>query len=244
MAPDLKTTALAAMAILASCGLAGCVDTLEQANTPQRPLVNAAGVPVALVSLDGAPDTVTQRFETALGKEASRREIALVQGSETPRYKLKGYLSAYEVEGGTALSWVWDMYDTTEKRARRVDGAQLVKRNAAEPWSTVDDAALQAAASSSMNEVASYLTNTPSASAQAASSAGAPVAQLRTAQLQSAPIAAAPGPTAYEKPPAASNRPQPLPRSLPSVNAFAATFDLPASGAAGTATPAFKLLPQ
>lgn len=243
MAPDLKTTALAAITLLASCGLTGCVDTLEQANTPRRPLVSAAGLSIALVSVDGAPDTVTQRFETALGKEASRREIALVQGSETPRYKLKGYLSAYEVEGGTALSWVWDMYDTTEKRARRVDGAQLVKRNAAEPWSTVDDATLQAAASNSMNEVASYLTNTPSPAAQLASSAGAPASQaVRTAQLQAAPIAAPPRTSIPEKPPSASNRAQP--QSLPSVNAFAATFDLPSASAGSTATPAFKLLPQ
>ena len=193
MAPDLKIFArksagrIGAVLLLA-LGLAGCIDTLEQGNSARRPLVNAPGVPVALVSLDGAPPSVTQRFETELGKQASRRQIMLVQGSETPRYRLKGYLSAYDVEGGTNVSWVWDMYDTTEKRARRVDGAQLIKRNAAEPWSTVDDDVLLAAASSSMNEVASYLSGAPSPAAQ---NSTVQASQTRIAQAQIASVQAA-----------------------------------------------------
>ncbi|MBY0611803.1 MAG: hypothetical protein K2P80_06430 [Beijerinckiaceae bacterium] len=184
-------------------GLTGCVDTLEP--SARKPLVAAPGVPVALVSLEGAPDTVIGRFQTALGSEAARREIALVQGSETPRYKLKGYLSAYDVEGGTALAWVWDMYDTSERRAKRVDGAQLVKRNSPEPWSVVDDAALQVAASSSMNEVASYLTSAPPATPAPA-----------TAQR---PAAVAPAQTASATPPRAA-QPAPVRPARSLVSAF------------------------
>ena len=298
MAPDLKTNAfktrtLAGAAILLSLGLSGCIDTLEQGsgarrpfvNAPgvpvslvsleqgsgaRRPFVNAPGVPVSLVSLDGAPEGVTQRFEAELGREAGRRQIALVQGSnaqssnaqasnaqgsETPRYRLKGYLSAYDVEGGTNISWVWDMYDTTEKRARRVEGAQLVKRNAAEPWSTVDDAVLQAAASNSMNEVASYLTGSPSPIAQAqvskAQVSQAQVSQAQVSQAQLPPIESARAQaerlqaSRVAAPPAASNRPQPgSDKALPSTSAFAATFDLPSGGARTGPAPAFGLLPQ
>lgn len=173
--------------------LTGCVDTLEP--SARKPLVAAPGVPVALVSLEGAPDAVTGRFQTALTTEAARREIALVQGSETPRYKLKGYLSAYDVEGGTALAWVWDMYDTTERRAKRVDGAQLVKRNSPEPWSVVDDAALQVAASSSMNEVASYLSSAPPATpGPAAAQRPAAATPTQTASATPQPRAAQPAP--------------------------------------------------
>ena len=158
--------------VAVSIGMTGCVDTLEPSS--RKPQVNAPGVPVALVSLDGAPEAIVGRFQAALSTEATRREISLVQGSETPRYKLKGYLSAYDVEGGTALAWVWDMYDSAERRAKRVDGAQLVKRNGAEPWSVVDDAVLQVAAASSMNEVASYLANAPLASSSPATAPNAP----------------------------------------------------------------------
>ena len=265
MAPDLKTNAfktrtLAGAAILLSLGLSGCIDTLEQGSSARRPFVNAPGVPVSLVSLDGAPEAVTQRFEAELGKEAGRRQIALVQGSnlqgtDTPRYRLKGYLSAYDVEGGTNISWVWDMYDTTEKRARRVEGAQLVKRNAAEPWSTVDDAVLQAAASNSLNEVASYLTGSPSPIAQAQVSkapiAQAQVSQALVSQAQPPPIESARAQaerlqaSRIAAPPAASNRPQPgSDKALPSTSAFAATFDLPSGGARTGPAPAFGLLPQ
>ena len=260
MAPDLKTNdfktrTLAGAAILLSLGLSGCIDTLEQGSGARRPFVNAPGVPVSLVSLDGAPEAVTQRFEAELGREAGRRQIALVQGSnlqgtDTPRYRLKGYLSAYDVEGGTNIAWVWDMYDTTEKRARRVEGAQLVKRNAAEPWSTVDDAVLQAAASNSMNEVASYLTGSPSPIAQAQVSK-AQVSQAQVSQAQLPPIESARAQaerlqaSRISAPPAASNRPQPgSDKALPSTSAFAATFDLPSGGARTGPAPAFGLLPQ
>jgi len=208
-----------ATALVLASGLAGCMDTLE-ASSGRNALVSAPGVPVALVSVDGLPQPVGARFQSALDAEAKRRQITLVQGSEAPRYKLKGYLSAYEVEGGTALAWVWDMYDTSdEKRARRVDGAQVVKKSSAEPWSSIDDAALQSAAASSMNEVASYLANPQALPVR-------PAAAQQVAAVSVPSLAAAAPVEAH--PPRASNRPQPDP--LPSVSAFAATFDLPGPG--------------
>lgn len=219
-----------AAGLMLALGLSGCMDTLE-ANNGRRPVVSAPSVPVALVSVDGVPQPVSDRFEAALNTEAKRRQIVLVHGSESPRYKLKGYLSAYEVEGGTALTWVWDMYDSTdEKRTRRVDGSQLVKTASAEPWSSVNDAALQAAAASSMNEVASYLANPD-----------APAVVPQQVAVASTTRLAAVSPAQDAHPPRASNRPQPEP--LPSVNAFAATFDLQPSGRSG-ASPVLGLKSQ
>ena len=192
--------------LAAALGLTGCIDTLEGS---QRRQVNAPGVPVALVSVEGAPDAVVTRFQSALAGEAQRREIGLVQGSEAPRYKMKGYLSAYETEGGTALAWVWDMYDTTEKRAKRLDGAQIVKREGAEPWAVVDDAALQRAAANGMNEVAAYLTGSTTAAAVVSSSqAGA----ARPAPARNQPVLAGARPGADR--PLRRHRLRPCPGSV------------------------------
>ncbi len=180
---------IAALALAAS-SLCACVDTSLDMNTRQQPQVKAPPIPVALVSVEGAPEPFTNRFQTALATEAKLREIVLVQGTEEPRFKLRGYLSAYEVQGGTAVTWVWDVYDTNARRAQRINGSQVVKRTDAEPWNVVDDTLLRFAASSSMNEVAAYLGSAPpAASIKTAPKAPAPPAPGRPAAPGAAAVA-------------------------------------------------------
>jgi hypothetical protein len=148
-------------------GLTACMETASDLNTirqrsdaKQQPLqvqIQAPQVPVTLISLEGAPDTIIAQFNMALLSEAKLRNILLTSDKTQARFKLKGYISAYSAQGGTSMNWVWDMYDSQSQRAQRIDGAQIVKRIEADPWAAIDDVTLKLAASIAMNDVANYL---------------------------------------------------------------------------------------
>ena len=138
--------------------LAACNDASSDLGTATAaPKVSAPGVPIAVESLTGGSDTVRSRFAGALSDEATQRQIQLVGSSATPRYRIRGYLDAHvTAEGKNALTYVWDVYDTGRKRAQRVEGTTPL-RSGSDPWSAVDEKALQFAAAQCMNEIAGFL---------------------------------------------------------------------------------------
>ncbi len=174
-------------AVLAVAGLAGCNETagvLEpQAAQPRlvaRPGVSPAGASVAFVTVEGAPSLVVARFSEKTNAEAARREVAVADAS-TALYLVRGYLSASAVEGGTAFSYVWDVFDRSRRRVRRTEDAIVVKGAAADPWALASEQALTSLAAKSADDLAAILSNTPEAEAAAR---GAPAA---TAIATSAP---------------------------------------------------------
>jgi hypothetical protein len=153
----------------------------NETTTAERPPVMAPGVPIAVESVSGAPDTVRGAFTTALSGEASARQVALVDPKTNPRYRVRGYLSAYPTEDGqTALAFVWDVFDAQKRRAQRVTGATVARANAGD-WSGVDQTTITKAASASMDQIAQFLTTRDPADA-----APAP-ATARTASAAPAP---------------------------------------------------------
>ena len=96
-----------------------------------------------------------------------RRDVALTDRGHA-RYLARGYISAFPVDGGARLTYVWDIYDRTNHRAQRLNDEIALKGAAADPWSLVDAAALSALAARSAGELAAYLSNTPEAMAAAA----------------------------------------------------------------------------
>lgn len=134
--------------------LAGCNENgpLAGAGMVSAP---AGAAPVALLSLEGAPTEVTARLAGALAREAETRSIALVPGSGTPRYKLKGYLAAAPGAGGSVVTWIWDVFDGTRQRTQRLEGTEEVRGTDA--WQAIDDAAINRIAGHSMDGVARFL---------------------------------------------------------------------------------------
>jgi hypothetical protein len=134
--------------------LAGCNENgpLSGAGMVKAP---AGAAPVALLSLEGAPTDVTARLASALSSEAQARAIALVPGSGSPRYKLKGYLAAAPSTGGATVTWVWDVFDGARQRTQRLEGTEQV--SGADAWQAIDDAALSRIAGRSMDGVARFL---------------------------------------------------------------------------------------
>ena len=151
---------IAAFLIIA-LSLSGCMETASDLNAMHQKSsiqqVQAPNIPVMLVSIDGAPDSKILQLNNIISTEAKQRNIILVAENAQPRFKIKGYISAYGIQGGTALSWVWDVYDTRLQRAQRIDGSTIVKKADVDPWSTIDDTTLKTAASASMNDITVYL---------------------------------------------------------------------------------------
>jgi hypothetical protein len=175
--------------------LAGCVDTLGDvdASAPAqgqaRLSIPAGATPraatVALASVEGAPQPILDNFSRLTLAEAGSHDIAFTPPAKA-HYQVRGYLSAYPVAEGTALSYVWDVFDAGKHRIQRVEDAITLRGSAADPWSLVDDRALASVAAKSADDLAAILANTP----EAIAAVGAPDA------IASATNAPAPAPAA------------------------------------------------
>src|SRR4249920_1835413 len=75
-------------------------------------LTDGPAVSVAFESIDGPPPAVHEKFMRALKDEASGEA----------NYRLRGYLAANPAAGATSVSWAWDVYDSSQRRALRLKG--------------------------------------------------------------------------------------------------------------------------
>jgi hypothetical protein len=132
-------------------GLAACQET--GSFTAMRG--SAAGVPVALESIDGIPGPAKTALTSELTAAASSRQVELAGASSTARYRVRGYLSKETTAEGTALAFVWDVYDAESRRAKRLTGSSPIPRSA-DP-SSLDKETLARLAAMSMDEIAGFL---------------------------------------------------------------------------------------
>ena len=187
------------LVVVAAMALAGCVEQVannapeaaltQRANMARRPGVSPGGATVALASLDGAPQSVTERFTRAFAGAAQGREIVLAP-SASANYIVRGYLDAHPAPGGTAVAYVWDVFDARKSRAQRVADSITVPGAAADPWSIVDDKAIASVAGKAAEDLAAFLTNTPEAVAAtkpAAASDGVTVAPMSRSAAPASP---------------------------------------------------------
>lgn len=152
-ARTVRRLAAAAGAVAAALLLSACQQGFQTASAVQAP-----GVPVAFDTLEGAPEPVLSKVTAEVNSQASARRIEIVSSEEQPRYRLKGYLTAYPSEDGeTTLAFVWDVFDSSKKRAQRVSTTTVAKGQSSDPWSQIGETQIAKAASDSMNEVASFL---------------------------------------------------------------------------------------
>jgi hypothetical protein len=145
-----------------AAGLAACVDTANDVPRVEasQSVTSAGGASVAFASIEGAPEAISARFESALAEAASSRDIT-VSDVKRAKYLVRGYVTAYPVEGGTAFAYVWDVFSADKKRTQRVDDALIVKRTGGDPWSIADDQVLASLAARSTNDIAGFLAGMP-----------------------------------------------------------------------------------
>jgi hypothetical protein len=121
---------------------------------------------LAVTQMEGAPTPLQSQFMALFNADVAQDDVALTD-SASARYLARGYISAFPVDGGAKLTYVWDIYDRANHRAQRLNDEIALKGSAADPWSLVDAAALKALAARSAGELAAYLSNTPEALAGA-----------------------------------------------------------------------------
>jgi hypothetical protein len=163
--PSRRLVLAGAAAVILAAPLAACNETAGDFNPAAPPRARAPGVPVALVSLDGAPETVISRLSAAMSQQAARRDIAIVGIDGKPRYQVRGYISAHVDGGQGQLSWAFDVFDAQKKRARRFSGQEPL-RGDGDAWAGVTDSHLAAIASKSLDDMAEFLAASPEAVAQ------------------------------------------------------------------------------
>ncbi|PPQ30677.1 hypothetical protein CCR94_11435 [Rhodoblastus sphagnicola] len=120
---------------------------------------------LAVTQMD-APEPQKTQFMALFNADVARQDVALTDSADA-RYLARGYISAYPVEGGARLTYVWDIYDRTAHRAQRLNDEIALQGTATDPWGLVDASALTTLAQRSAGELAAYLSNTPEAMAAA-----------------------------------------------------------------------------
>jgi hypothetical protein len=147
--------------------------------------------------MEGGPSPLQTQFMALFNADVAQHDVALTD-TASARYLARGYISAFPVDGGAKLTYVWDIYDRTNHRAQRLNDEVALKGAAADPWSLVDGAALSALAAESAGELAAYLSNTPEALAQAPAASPQPVtASQAIPSPQAEPVALPPQALSY-----------------------------------------------
>jgi hypothetical protein len=161
-------------AVLAAQVVTGCAEQSAEGKlagptvATHRPDISPSGATVSL-AVDGAPEAVAARLTSAMAAAAAERQIVVAE-EKSAKYLVRAYVSAYPVDGGVAIAYVFDVFDAKRHRTRRLNDAVTVKttgqeRTAEEPWAFADDNALAGIASRSADDLAAYLSTTPEASA-------------------------------------------------------------------------------
>lgn len=139
------------LSLLAMAGLlAACQSDFAANGSPE-------GVPIALESIDGAPAPVRTALISELTTAASDRKVELVGTSSQARYRVRGYISTETTDGETKVAYVWDVFDSQQRRAKRLTGTSPAQT--AKSISKLDKETLSKLAGASMDEIAEFLSN-------------------------------------------------------------------------------------
>jgi hypothetical protein len=132
-------------AIMLTAALGACQGTFS---------ASPEGIPVALESIDGAPAPIRTALTEELATAATDRKVDLVGASAEARYRVRGYLSTATEDGETKVAYVWDVFDSQKRRAKRLEGSSPAP---VASLSSLDKQALAKLAQASMGEIADFL---------------------------------------------------------------------------------------
>jgi len=148
---------------------------------------------IAVAPIIGTTPQVAQELSDALVVAGKERGLTLLPDGGNANYTLRGYLVATSEGKGSKITYIWDVNDAGGQRVARVSGEEVVAgRSGADPWSSVDSAAIRSIAGKTASQLsASMPRGGGSASSVAAASDAAPAATASTASTPS-PRAASP----------------------------------------------------
>jgi len=163
------------LAAAIAVALAGCVESagdldasapvqIQTETTAQTTAVGASprAAPAAFTRIDGAPGPVLAAFIQKLAAETKGHDIHSVQ-PDAAKYIVHGYLSATKTAGGAVFGYVWDVFDSQQRRIQRAEDQITAPGAAADPWSLATDRVLASLAAKSAADLAALLSRTPEA---------------------------------------------------------------------------------
>jgi hypothetical protein len=153
---------------IATLALAGCASG-DQTVTGSIPTAGAHTI--AFESVDGPPRPVFDRLVAALSAEAERRSLPVVTHTGPSTYRVRAYLATLveKKKKQATLSWVWEVFDSTQNRAFRVAGEEALGTARGDVWGQCDDAMLMRIAAKGFDELVARLGPLPTPAAPSAS---------------------------------------------------------------------------
>ena len=148
-------------------------------------------------------------------------------------YTVRGYLVAAADAKGTKFSYIWDITDKGGKRAKRIQGDELIEgKKGGDPWGLVDEAVMQRVAAKTADDLIAWMPagGAPSTTASTTDTAAQPVAQATEPPPQQRA-------SRSQEPPAtnvlAAQQPAATPDTQPAAHGPALAMVPPVTGAPG-----------
>lgn len=165
---------------------------------------------IAVAPIIGTTPQVAQELSDALVAAGKERGLTLLPDGGKANYTLRGYLVATSEGKSSKITYIWDINDAGGQRVARVSGEEVVAgRAGADPWSSVDSAAIRSIAGKtasqlsasmprgggrgSVSSVAAASDTAPAATASTAAAASPRVASVKPGGVVVAPVSGAPG---------------------------------------------------
>jgi hypothetical protein len=139
------------VAVIAICGLALAACT----TTGSRPGPNAT---VAFESIDGPPPATFKKLVAKLNEEAEAKKVPIVSRETPAPYRIRGYIAVgvQKKQKRTIVSWVWDVYDSEQKRSFRLAGEEIAGPAGRDAWDVANDDVLARVARAGMDSLTAY----------------------------------------------------------------------------------------
>lgn len=198
-----RTVLRAALPLAMTVALAGCVTGGQSGPTAQNSardamaMVPASASTIAFETIDGPPRPVFDRLVRVLDSEVQLRDIPVVSREAPAAYRVRSYLSAQVVGKKTAIAWVWDVYDRSQRHVMRLSGEeQATGASRSDAWDAADDMVLRRIAQAGL----SGLGRLGGANPEAAPSPAPMPARTAVATLETPPEPLATAALSYDAP--------------------------------------------
>lgn len=141
----------------AVAALALCLGACQGKEGSYASLDGTGSASILLESLDGIPAPVKAAFLEELTTAALDRKVEIAGPDAQARYRIRGYLSTQTINGQRKIAYVWDIFDSQQRRAQRLTGSDPLPGQSPQPLSSLDRATLTQLASASMDDIAAFL---------------------------------------------------------------------------------------
>jgi len=114
---------------------------------------------IAFDSIDGPPPEIFRRLVQKLSEEAEARNVPVVSRESQAPFRIRAYvaLDIHKKQKRTTVTWVWDVYDASQKRTVRISGEEPAGAPRQDGWASASDEVLARVARAGMERLAAYL---------------------------------------------------------------------------------------